>query len=109
MSEESISFPSSNLGMPLSAKLQLRDASSIESIQYASTLAKRELRAQVRSQACERGEPRKVAIATAIWQNTTMNMQWIAGCHSIRSAANASQHIRRLRIAPQPLTKKLKT
>ena len=53
-------------------------------------------------------DARKVAIATAIWQNTTMNMQWIAERLSMRSAANASQQIRRLRIAPQPLPTELK-
>ncbi len=54
---------------------------------------------------------RKVAIATAIWQNTTMNMQWIAERLSMRSAANASQQIRRYRTAhnkplPMPLKKR---
>ena len=50
---------------------------------------------------------RKVAIATVIWQKTTMKMQWIAERLSMRSAANASQQIRRYRLAPKPLPKAL--
>jgi hypothetical protein len=54
-------------------------------------------------------DPRKVAIARIIRQRTTASMPWIAGKLSMRSAANASQQIRR---SPQPdkkLPKKLQT
>lgn len=53
-------------------------------------------------------DARKVAIAAAIWHNTTVNMQWIATRLAMRSAANASQQIRRFRITPKPLPKELK-
>ena len=54
-------------------------------------------------------DKRKVVIAAVIWQNTTVKMQWISDRLSMRSAANASQQIRRWRLAPQPLPKPLKS
>jgi len=53
-------------------------------------------------------DARKVAIAATIWQNTTMKMQWIADRLEMRSAANASQQIRRYHMTPKPLPKNLK-
>jgi hypothetical protein len=38
-----------------------------------------------------------VAIAAKIWENTTMSMSWISENLGMKSAANASQQIRRLR------------
>ena len=46
-------------------------------------------------------EPRKVAIAMVVWERTTVSMPWLAGRLKLRSAANASQQIRRQR-ARQP-------
>jgi hypothetical protein len=40
---------------------------------------------------------RKVAIAAKIWENTTMSMSWISENLGMKSAANASQQIRRQR------------
>jgi len=42
-------------------------------------------------------ETRKVALARLLWENTTVSMQWIAGHLCMKSAANASQQIRRSR------------
>jgi hypothetical protein len=50
-------------------------------------------------------EPRKVAIARVIWEQTTMDMKWLADHLSLRSAANASQQIRRARQNPPQLPK----
>lgn len=52
-------------------------------------------------------DARKVAIAGLIWENTTMNMKWIAEHLGMRSAANASQQIRRQRNHPPDLPKPL--
>ncbi len=52
-------------------------------------------------------DKRKVAIAAVIWQNTTMSMRWIAEHLSMRSAANASQQIRRYRVTSPSLPKNL--
>jgi REP element-mobilizing transposase RayT len=52
-------------------------------------------------------DPRKVAIATVIWEQTTVNMRWLAAELHLRSPANASQQIRRYRqqqpTVPKPL------
>jgi len=40
---------------------------------------------------------RKVAIAARIWENTTVSMSWISENLAMKSAANVSQQIRRLR------------
>ncbi len=53
-------------------------------------------------------EARKVAIARIIWEQTTVNLQWIAEHLHLRSAANASQQIRRHRLQPTELPKTLK-
>ena len=50
-------------------------------------------------------EPRKVAIARLIWEQTTMSMGWIAEHLAMRSAANASQQIRHHRLLPPRLPK----
>ncbi|MBA2271842.1 MAG: hypothetical protein H0W20_14795, partial [Chthoniobacterales bacterium] len=42
-------------------------------------------------------DARKVAIASVIWQNTTVSMSWIAERLSLKSAANASQQLGRCR------------
>jgi len=52
-------------------------------------------------------EKRKVAIAAAIRQKTTVSMRWIAEALSMRSAANASQQIRRHRTTPSTLPERL--
>jgi putative transposase len=52
-------------------------------------------------------EKRKVAIASVVWQKTTVKMKWIAERLQLRSAANASQQIRRQRLAPPALPKPL--
>lgn len=54
-------------------------------------------------------EARKVALARLVWETTTMNMKWIAENLAMRSAANASQQIRRHRAQPPALPKILKT
>jgi hypothetical protein len=41
-------------------------------------------------------DARKVVVARLIWEETTMGMKWIAERLVMRSAANASQQIRRL-------------
>jgi REP element-mobilizing transposase RayT len=46
-------------------------------------------------------DPRKVAIARAVWEQTTVGMDWLAERLSMRSAANVSQQIRRQRQAEQ--------
>ena len=52
-------------------------------------------------------DKRKVAIAAVIWENTTMNLQWLSDRLFLRSAANAGQQLRRFRNAPPPLPKPL--
>ena len=52
-------------------------------------------------------EARKVAIARIIWEQTTVDMKWIAEHLHLRSAANASQQIRRHRQQPPKLPKSL--
>lgn len=52
-------------------------------------------------------EGRKVAIARLIWELTTVDMKWLAQQLSLRSAANASQQIRRSRQHPAKLPKAL--
>ena len=44
-------------------------------------------------------EPGKVALALKIWQNTTVNHQWLAENLFMRSAANAGQQLHRARLA----------
>lgn len=44
-------------------------------------------------------DPRKVALARVIWENTTVKMNWIADELSMKSAANVSQQLRRGRPA----------
>jgi len=53
-------------------------------------------------------EARKVAIARLVWEQTTVDMKWLAGQLHLRSAANASQQIRRQRKAEPTLPKALK-
>jgi hypothetical protein len=50
-------------------------------------------------------DPRKVAIARVISQNTTMSQSWIAEKLSMRSAANLIQQIRRSPQADKKLPK----
>ena len=53
-------------------------------------------------------EARKVAIARLVWEQTTMDLKWIAERLALRSPANASQQIRRHRAAVPPLPSALK-
>jgi hypothetical protein len=39
-------------------------------------------------------DSRKVAIAEIIWQNTVVNMQWLADHRAMRTVVNVSQQIR---------------
>ncbi len=49
---------------------------------------------------------RKVALASAIWEQTIVSMAWLAEHLAMRSAANASQQIRRYRLAQaKPLSR----
>ncbi len=50
-------------------------------------------------------DPRKVAIARLIWEQTAVGMAWLAAHLHLRSAANASQQIRRHRQQPPKLSK----
>ncbi len=50
-------------------------------------------------------EGRKVAIARLVWEQTTVDMKWLAAELHLRSAANASQQIRRHRLHPPKLPK----
>jgi REP element-mobilizing transposase RayT len=52
-------------------------------------------------------EARKVAIAQVVWERTTVDMKWLAAHLHLRSAANASQQLRRQRQAPPKLAKAL--
>jgi REP element-mobilizing transposase RayT len=52
-------------------------------------------------------EARKVAIARLIKERTTMKLPWIAAQLELRSAANASQQIRRQKLNPPTLPKPL--
>jgi hypothetical protein len=52
-------------------------------------------------------DPRKVAIAAAIRAQTTISLGWLAERLRLRSAANASQQIRRHRLQPPRLAKPL--
>ena len=54
-------------------------------------------------------ERRKVAIARVIWQQTTVNLEWLAGQLSLKSAANASQQMRRWQPEVNDLPKALRT
>lgn len=47
------------------------------------------------AQSLKGSDRRKVAIAKVIWQNTTVSMSWLAQRLSMKSAANASQQLRR--------------
>jgi len=42
-------------------------------------------------------DPRKLAIAELIWRHTTVSQEWIAKNLSMRSAANVSQQLRRMK------------
>jgi ABC-type hemin transport system ATPase subunit len=53
-------------------------------------------------------EARKVALARLLWENTTVSMQWIADHLRMKSAANASQQIRRSRREKRELPKALR-
>ena len=48
-----------------------------------------------------------VAVARAVWEQTTVDTTWLAEHLHLRSAANASQQIRRHRQHPPPLSKAL--
>jgi putative transposase len=51
-------------------------------------------------------DPRKVALACEIWEQTTVSMAWLAEHLALRSAANASQQIRRFRLSKsKPLSR----
>lgn len=52
-------------------------------------------------------EARKVAVARVLWERTTVDMKWLALRLHLRSAANASQQIRRHRQQPPSLPKGL--
>jgi REP element-mobilizing transposase RayT len=52
-------------------------------------------------------DARKVAVARVVWEQTTVDMTWLAVHLHLRSAANASQQIRRHRQHPPPLSKAL--
>ena len=52
-------------------------------------------------------DARKVAIAQVLWGQTTVGMKWLAEQLHLRSAANASQQIRRYRQQPPHLSKSL--
>ena len=47
---------------------------------------------------CSGADPRKVAIARAIWEQTVMPQKWLAERLGMRSAANVSQQLRRNRV-----------
>lgn len=51
---------------------------------------------------------RKVAIASRIWDQTTVDLKWLAEHLKMKSAANASQQIRRYRRQKSALPKSLK-
>jgi hypothetical protein len=40
-------------------------------------------------------DPRKLALAEALWKQTTVSQEWIAEKLSMRSAANVCQQLRR--------------
>jgi hypothetical protein len=48
-----------------------------------------------------------VAVARAVWEQTTVDTTWLAEHLHLRSAANASQQIRRHRQQPPELSKDL--
>ena len=50
---------------------------------------------------------RKVAVASAIWERTTVGMQWINDRLVMKSAANASHQIRRMRMQRSELENQL--
>ena len=52
-------------------------------------------------------EARKVAIARRVWEETTVNLRWIADRLQMSSRINASQQIRRQREQPPALPKAL--
>jgi len=52
--------------------------------------------------------PRKVAIARVVWEQTTVGLPWMATELHLRSAANASQQMRRHRQKPPRLPKELR-
>jgi REP element-mobilizing transposase RayT len=47
-------------------------------------------------------DPRKVALARMLWEGTTVSQGWIAGSLHMRSAANVSQLLRRVRNPQEP-------
>lgn len=52
-------------------------------------------------------DARKVVIAGVIWERTTVGMQWINAHLGMKSAANASHQIRRLKTQRKELQTKL--
>jgi len=42
---------------------------------------------------CSKADPRKVAIARAIWEQTVVPQKWLADRLGMRSAANVSQRV----------------
>jgi hypothetical protein len=47
---------------------------------------------------CSGADPRKVAIARAIWEQTVVPQKWLAERLGMRSAANVSRQLRRNRV-----------
>ena len=45
-------------------------------------------------------DPRKLAVARTVWEQTTVSMQWIGGRLRMPSAANVSRILRRNRAEP---------
>jgi putative transposase len=68
----------------------------------AAGLEKRELRRLPGS------DGRKVAIGRRIWERTTVSMNWISEHLAMKSAANASQALRRKEVKPGTLPKQLR-
>ena len=48
-------------------------------------------------------DPRKLALAELLWKRTTVSQEWIAEHLSMRSAANVSQQLRRMKGTEDPV------
>jgi hypothetical protein len=72
-----------------------------------NTVAVAGLRPQMLGQ-LQGSERKKVAIATVIWHETTVSMSWIAAQLAMKSAANASQQIRRQQGREKELSRALR-
>ncbi|MEO7987746.1 MAG: hypothetical protein ABI766_14540, partial [Gemmatimonadales bacterium] len=87
--------------------MRLAEPSNPENHRFFARVAKVGLTAKALL-ASKLSGPRKMAIARVIWRRTMVSMEWIARRLEMKSAANASQQLRRKQPAAKTLLPALK-